>query len=294
MALASQPALAQADRDDAAAGEIIVTARKRQESILKVPVVLTALAPNNRTRAGQGPQRSRKEGDRPPARPGVGRIGQPGLDARLRHQRARSGRRLFGLAEPRRPADHPGQAFQVGFFDMPQVEVLKGPQALFFGKASPAGVISIRTNDPGDELEVIGHRLRVRLQGMAQRTDPVGTARRHLRRPPRRELHHFGGFFKNNATPNTPIGIALGSLPMPNRFGENKSIMFGARCFQADPRFQRAAQGELHTRQPAWRQPGQLIACPKARLPIFFSLNEDCKADRNVAVVGMNPAASPA
>ena len=49
-----------------------------------------------------------------------------------------------------------GMAYSVGVFDMQQVEVLKGPQALFFGKASPAGVVAIRTNDPGDELEVIG------------------------------------------------------------------------------------------------------------------------------------------
>ena len=45
--------------------------------------------------------------------------------------------------------------FDVGMFDMAQVEVLKGPQSLFFGKNSPGGVIAIRTADPGDELEVI-------------------------------------------------------------------------------------------------------------------------------------------
>ena len=41
---------------------------------------------------------------------------------------------------------------------MQQVEVLKGPQALFFGKSSTAGVISIRTADPGDLLEVIARQ----------------------------------------------------------------------------------------------------------------------------------------
>ena len=38
-------------------------------------------------------------------------------------------------------------------FDISQVEVLKGPQALFFGKNSPGGVISIKTNDPTDHFE---------------------------------------------------------------------------------------------------------------------------------------------
>lgn len=49
-----------------------------------------------------------------------------------------------------------GSAYSIGTFDMAQVKVLRGPQALFFGKASSGGVISIRTADPGDQVEVIG------------------------------------------------------------------------------------------------------------------------------------------
>lgn len=37
---------------------------------------------------------------------------------------------------------------QLGFFDIGQVEILKGPQALLFGKNSPAGVISVKTAMP--------------------------------------------------------------------------------------------------------------------------------------------------
>src|SRR6202000_2068844 len=48
-----------------------------------------------------------------------------------------------------------GLAYASSFFDMQQVEVLKGPQALFYGKSSPGGVISIRTADPTDRFEVI-------------------------------------------------------------------------------------------------------------------------------------------
>src|SRR5438094_406745 len=49
-----------------------------------------------------------------------------------------------------------GLAFGSGLFDVAQVEVLKGPQALFYGKSSPGGVISLRTADPGDRFELIG------------------------------------------------------------------------------------------------------------------------------------------
>jgi outer membrane receptor protein involved in Fe transport len=46
-----------------------------------------------------------------------------------------------------------GRWVQQGFLDLAQVEVLKGPQALYFGKNVSAGLVSITTADPGDEFE---------------------------------------------------------------------------------------------------------------------------------------------
>src|SRR5690606_25363452 len=46
-----------------------------------------------------------------------------------------------------------GRLITAGFFDLERVEVLKGPQALFFGKNSPAGVVSLTSRGPGDKLE---------------------------------------------------------------------------------------------------------------------------------------------
>ena len=43
---------------------------------------------------------------------------------------------------------------KVSQVDMQQIEILRGPQALFFGKNSPAGVIFIKTADPDWEFEV--------------------------------------------------------------------------------------------------------------------------------------------
>lgn len=42
-----------------------------------------------------------------------------------------------------------GHAIDLGQFDISSVQVLKGPQSLFFGKNSPAGVIAITSNNPG-------------------------------------------------------------------------------------------------------------------------------------------------
>lgn len=46
-----------------------------------------------------------------------------------------------------------GRVINEGLFDSKQVAVLKGPQALYFGKNSTAGVVSVVTNDPTDEFE---------------------------------------------------------------------------------------------------------------------------------------------
>ncbi|MEL7199940.1 MAG: TonB-dependent receptor [Pseudomonadota bacterium] len=43
---------------------------------------------------------------------------------------------------------------QAGFFDTQQIDVLKGPQSLFFGKSASAGVFSVRSADPTPTWEV--------------------------------------------------------------------------------------------------------------------------------------------
>jgi outer membrane receptor protein involved in Fe transport len=46
-----------------------------------------------------------------------------------------------------------GHIIQDPLFDVRQVDVMEGPQALFFGKNSPAGVISLQTADPTNSFE---------------------------------------------------------------------------------------------------------------------------------------------
>lgn len=47
------------------------------------------------------------------------------------------------------------QILRAAQMDLQQIEVLRGPQALFFGKNSPGGIISITTASPGDKAEVM-------------------------------------------------------------------------------------------------------------------------------------------
>lgn len=48
-----------------------------------------------------------------------------------------------------------GRIINEGLFDLGRIEILKGPQALFFGKNATAGVVSVTTADPGKQGEVI-------------------------------------------------------------------------------------------------------------------------------------------
>jgi iron complex outermembrane receptor protein len=47
------------------------------------------------------------------------------------------------------------QILRAAQMDLKQIEVLRGPQALFFGKNSPGGVISLTTADPGSQPEAM-------------------------------------------------------------------------------------------------------------------------------------------
>ncbi|QUD90415.1 TonB-dependent receptor [Phenylobacterium montanum] len=48
------------------------------------------------------------------------------------------------------------RVLQSGFFDMQQIEVLKGPQSLYFGKSASAGVLSFKSADPTNHWEYGG------------------------------------------------------------------------------------------------------------------------------------------
>ena len=135
--------------------EIVVTARKRQESLQEVPVVVTVL-----TEDVINSQRIEGIKD-------VGTI-VPGM---LTSQTISGTSGIIYLRGVGTGAANPAfdqavsinldgigissaQLMNAGMFDLRQIEVLRGPQALFYGKNSPGGVIAIHTNDPTDEFEL--------------------------------------------------------------------------------------------------------------------------------------------
>lgn len=134
--------------------EIIVTARKREESLQETPVVISALSAE--TIADFGIDSVEAISDF-----------TPGLVADS--QGRSSGGMLFlrgiGSGSSSAAVDQAVSLviddMQVGtlqmqnsaMIDMEGAQVYKGPQALFFGKNSPGGVLAIKTADPGETFE---------------------------------------------------------------------------------------------------------------------------------------------
>ena len=290
--LCAVPALAQNQIE-----EVIVTARKRQESILNVPVVETAISQQKLERLqvqdmkdiatlvpglafgdnvlSIGTQISLR---------GVGTSSSdPGVDQSVSLN-------LDGLSLGN------GLAFASGTFDAGQIEVLKGPQALFYGKSSPGGVISIRSADPTDKFEVIA-RAGYEFEARERRGELIVSG--PITDTVKGRLAGFysdqDGFFKNIVTgPLPPLGGSVGSARLP---AAKDWMIRGTLLWSPTSQFDaRLKVNNVHDRE---NDSGvyQLASCPDGVGPVFgipfINPAENCKLDRNVSWVELNPAAFP-
>jgi outer membrane receptor protein involved in Fe transport len=133
--------------------EIVVTARKRAESLQDVPIALTAFDENYIKDNAIGSIEDLVS-IVPAFVAGQGN-GSSGGAIYLRGVGSSTGN---GLIDQSVAINIDGVAMAqahlmfVGQYDVAQIEVLRGPQSLFFGKNSTGGVVSFTTNDPGDEF----------------------------------------------------------------------------------------------------------------------------------------------
>lgn len=136
--------------------DIVVTARKRTETTQQVPVSVTAISAETLNRYDLT-SLERVSVATPSF--SIGRA-PSGAGATLVMRGIGSNSTSIGLEQSVAVIVDgayygQGRTINEGFFDLGRLEILKGPQALFFGKNATAGVVSITTADPGDRLEVI-------------------------------------------------------------------------------------------------------------------------------------------
>ncbi|EJU11849.1 TonB-dependent receptor [Sphingomonas sp. LH128] len=244
----ASPAMAQDAAPQAAAGgleEIVVTARKRSESLQDIPVAVTAYSPAQiarqdisnieriaattpnltvgRATTGSGAQISLRG------------IGTPASALGIESSTAIIVDGIYYAS---------GRILNEGFFDLSRIEVLKGPQALFFGKNATAGVISITTADPGSSFEGstrVGYEFRAKRPYIEQMistplTDTLGL------RVALRASKMFGGYSRNYATaqPFTVTDQAGGPVqnlvaPPGDRRGPKEKELVGRLTLKWEP-----------------------------------------------------------
>ena len=145
-----------ADSASAELQEIVVTARKRDESLQDAPVAITALSGKQLDTYGIGQME-----DMANLAGGGVLISKNAVSPTLSIRGVSSdstnagfdqsvGIIIDGVFYDR------SRWTQMGFFDLAQVEVLKGPQALYFGKSTVAGAIVMTTASPTKQFEAQG------------------------------------------------------------------------------------------------------------------------------------------
>lgn len=299
----AQPAAGAAEAPETAdtasdAGEIVVTARKRSETLMSVPVVATAISgetlqllQTNDLKAlatlvpGLSLGTSILSVGQLVSLRGVGTSAlDPGVDASVSLN-------IDGLSLSQ------GLAYASGMFDVGQVEVLKGPQNLFYGKSSPGGVISLRTADPTDELEIIGRagyefeaRNRV-VEGII--SGPLGN---NLLARLAVQYGETDGYFKNTAVA-VPNSGAAGPSSKRNGEGEYYKIR-GTLLFNPSDVFDARIKVNYVVDDINNGGAIQNVLCPdgvNAPLGRFFVQPTDqCKLDRFVPSVDQLNSALPA
>ncbi len=136
--------------------EIVVTARGVEESVRDIPVAITVL---NEERLNNLSLTTFE--DISSATPGLDLIRSvSGSGAVINMRGIASNGNSIGIAQSVSTIMdgvyyENGRVINEGTFDVKQIAILKGPQALYFGKNATAGVITFETNDPGDSFEAI-------------------------------------------------------------------------------------------------------------------------------------------
>ncbi len=155
LALAALPAFAQSQTgaDNSNIETVMVTARKTSERLLDVPVSANAFGTQSLERYATtdlttlGLQVPQVSIDHAASGNGaiitVRGIGSASVDAGIEQEVTVN---IDGVPISR------GRVIQSSIFDLSSVDVLKGPQPVYFGKNSPAGVITIASSDPDPEF----------------------------------------------------------------------------------------------------------------------------------------------
>jgi outer membrane receptor protein involved in Fe transport len=278
--------------------EIIVTARKRKESVLNVPVVETVITQKALEQSGTNDLYAITKhvtgvllGEAVNAAGSQISIRGVGTTALNQTIDQSTSLNLDGLSLTQ------GLAYSAGMFDVGQVEVLKGPQSLFYGKNSPAGVISLRSADPTDRTEIIlrgGYETGAEEKvGEAVLSGPITS---NLKGRLAAHYSTMEGYFNNVAQVIPGLGARN---PDPRFPKKDEFIIRGTALFDIGDNYT-ARMKFTHT---AYKEDGtdtslDVTYCPDGTVGVAptyipFQQGDDCKLDNNFRAPWGDPSAFP-
>lgn len=269
----SSSALATSGEDNV--GDIVVTARKRTESLQSVPVTVTAVTGATLAMRGivtlEGFARTVPQLFLANSSGGFqgGAIGLRGIsagDGNVFGDQAVAFNIdgvLIARSSPRRLSQ----------FDIQQIDVLKGPQALFYGKNSPGGIIAIRSADPTDTLSAAGklayefNAREVRGEAFVSGplTETLGARVAIL-------ATRMRGWVTNTATPGTIYSPDNARLPRSHEFNGRATLKYEKGPFTARAKFTYGLQ-----RDDGQFNNVQRIFCPLGQAQLGGP--DDCRPD---------------
>lgn len=228
-AFAQSSAPQEAATSEVSVGEIVVTARKRSETLMTVPVAVSAVSAEVLNARGistlEGfarlvPQLFLATSSGSFQGGALGLRGISAGDGNVFGDQAVA----FNIDGVQIARATPRQLSQ---FDLQQIEVLKGPQALYYGKNSPGGIVVIRTADPTDSLEAggkVSYEFNAReVRGEAFVSGPIADglgARVAL------SASDMRGWARNIATPGTLYSAAAPFSPDTSEFNTRVTLKF--------------------------------------------------------------------
>ncbi|GAB3114287.1 TonB-dependent receptor [Aestuariicella hydrocarbonica] len=243
----SLPTLAQTSDYTARGGleEIVVTARKREETLQDAPLTVSAISQERIEKfdvtslekiASLSPQFF------------VGRSSN-GSGAQMTLRGIGSSSTSIGIEQSVAVILDgvyfgQGRVLNEGMFDLAQIELLKGPQSLFFGKNATAGVISLTTAKPTEEFEATA-RAGYEFESEQTRVEGIISGPLSETVGARLAVRHSdmdGGYFENQSTvqPYAAYDVATGNVtedvsPADNRDAPGEEETLARLTITVDP-----------------------------------------------------------
>ena len=266
--------------------DIVVTARKRDETSIAVPVALSAVG---------GAELERRAIN---SMDGLGRIvpaltigDNASITGGIVAIRGLAGADTNGFGDQAVSFNIDGAGIgratvrRMAEMDVQQIEVLKGPQALFFGKNSPAGIISIRTADPTDKYEA---KVSTGYEVYADETRTEG----YLSGPITKTLGiRIAGYFSHmDGWGKSVVPADALFQPASRRFPKQTDVA-GRLTLKWEPTDRFTARFKLsygNTKNDGPTSLYQLVDCPLGR-PQGITRNQNCVLDNTSTTASLGP-----